>query len=789
MCISKPFFFLTSYAFKRIFFLFCFLVLTSIIAFAQDINITSSSVYDVAGNGINTMPNYGRIYLIGSPYDTATTYYRPGSYGGNDNSSNNTITINSPVTGNNVYGAVNWPFVSSTVSKDSTDVALKDLITASSNTVNVCNNVTQDVFGSYSILNDAINYIKPVDNAIKSTFSFCNNTVIINNFPTIDSIYCAYLYLTNVYNININSSMELDNNFIVFNSSAGVNNIYAAHLSIFRNSSFGNISLSNNTVDIKQEIINCKQIYVACLNFLGAKKGITSISSLNLNNNKIIVSADNLNMPNTSLGAFYINYDNYVATNISTQNNTLQIDNAKNITVKEILNFDMFKFILPASTRNDDTILKLANQDSNIGIDLSNNKVDVDNYEQFNSLVSLNLIDITNGVGNISITNSKGSYLYNTRTELKLGYGNKSLIFTFDPTIAPSSVDPVDPNPDPNAPLPDSVTLDPQTIVISEGATANIVFVGQGLDLVMDEGLFSARRQTAKSAYNNDTDTPFFSAKGFSPFTAFTAAKYKYFTGTSQDIDTTGFSIIAGLAKDSSVWGHNLTLGLFYEHGQGKYETYNFFDYDNTNEFIVAGKGNANYNGGGLLARLDLVNNIYFDASARLGNTYSDFLTFGLNKLSRLSYDYSTTYYGAHGGLGYLLNLNDNLGLDFSGKYFFTNLAGREVNLPENQTINFSTESVQKVKIGVKLHHIVYANDSSQSIYCGGAFEYEPTNKIEANIRQRAVDTPELGGGLGIIEAGFNSSYKNLSIDLSTKYADGHAGNSIDGILKISYKI
>jgi hypothetical protein len=46
-----------------------------------------------------------------------------------------------------------------------------------------------------------------------------------------------------------------------------------------------------------------------------------------------------------------------------------------------------------------------------------------------------------------------------------------------------------------------------------------------------------------------------------------------------------------------------------------------------------------------------------------------------------------------------------------------------------------------------------------------------------------------LGGGRGIIEAGFNSSYKNLSIDLSSKYSDGNAGNSISGLLKFSYKI
>ncbi|MDR2067257.1 MAG: hypothetical protein LBP57_05510, partial [Endomicrobium sp.] len=67
--------------------------------------------------------------------------------------------------------------------------------------------------------------------------------------------------------------------------------------------------------------------------------------------------------------------------------------------------------------------------------------------------------------------------------------------------------------------------------------------------------------------------------------------------------------------------------------------------------YTVAGKGNSHYNGIGILARLDLLNNIYFDASARLGNASSDFFTSDLTKLSNFSFDYSTTYYGSHAGL------------------------------------------------------------------------------------------------------------------------------------------
>jgi hypothetical protein len=127
----------------------------------------------------------------------------------------------------------------------------------------------------------------------------------------------------------------------------------------------------------------------------------------------------------------------------------------------------------------------------------------------------------------------------------------------------------------------------------------------------MDEGVFSAKNQAATTKSSFVNNAPFFSTKGLAPFAAISASKNKYLTSNTNDIDVNGFSIIAGLAKDSSFYDHNLTLGLFFEHGNSKFETSNFFNYDPTDDFSVAGKGNAHYNGTGILARLDLLNNIY----------------------------------------------------------------------------------------------------------------------------------------------------------------------------------
>jgi hypothetical protein len=86
-----------------------------------------------------------------------------------------------------------------------------------------------------------------------------------------------------------------------------------------------------------------------------------------------------------------------------------------------------------------------------------------------------------------------------------------------------------------------------------------------------------------------------------------------------------------------------------------------------------------------------------------------------------------------------------------------------------------------------KILYILFSRNIKPSVFSN--LNNEPTNKIKATISNQAVDTPELGGGKGLVEAGFNTSYKNIGIDLSAKYADGKAGNSMTGLLKFSFKI
>jgi hypothetical protein len=310
------------------------------------------------------------------------------------------------------------------------------------------------VYGAYSVLSDALkpdngNFIEKF-NPI-SSISFCNNKVDISSFTNVRDIYGASLSLNG--DLATLENVSLSNNYILFNSSANVSNsVYAAYLSQSGSiSNFENVSLSNNTVEIKDTISSRLNIYTAFLSATGS--AAAGRRNYSITNNKIILSKDNLDLSGTNLYAYYnhieYNTDNSSEENIIISNNALQINNAKNVLVGSIHNFDTFSFNLPTNLSNYDTLLTLIHQGQDIPVDA--HKLYISNYGHHTSTLTVNLIDAP-GYGLIDLSNANGSYLYDhTRTQLKVK--DKKLVFIFNPSIAPSPNDPIDPAP-PDSPAP-----------------------------------------------------------------------------------------------------------------------------------------------------------------------------------------------------------------------------------------------------------------------------------------------------------------------------------------------
>jgi outer membrane autotransporter protein len=233
---------------------------------------------------------------------------------------------------------------------------------------------------------------------------------------------------------------------------------------------------------------------------------------------------------------------------------------------------------------------------------------------------------------------------------------------------------------------------------------------------------------------------------------------------------------MAGLSKAIN----NSVLGLFLEYGSGNYDTNNSFGVD-----TVKGKGSISYLGGGVLGKVSNADNYYFDFSGRLGQVKTDFNSedYVFSGVSA-KYNYDVPYYGGHIGAGYIGQKFDNVGLDIYGKYLFTHQNGKEVSLPNGETINFEANNSHRLRFGVK---IMRNQKSVFNPYAGAAYDYEFAGEANATVQGLDVVAPSLKGGTAIGELGLQINGGYLSADLG---AQGYSGKrkGISGSFKLNYK-
>jgi hypothetical protein len=193
----------------------------------------------------------------------------------------------------------------------------------------------------------------------------------------------------------------------------------------------------------------------------------------------------------------------------------------------------------------------------------------------------------------------------------------------------------------------------PRVKALSEGIVAGQAFLNLGTDLIADAGMSSALSASA----GTQSGPAFFGAVSYGSF--------RHETGSHVKVD--GFSIVLGPAYAIELTPGRLTLGAFFEYGDGSYDTYNDF----ANYASVHGDGDTSYAGGGLLGRMDFANHgsgsFYVELSARAGQIKTDFSTLDFLPFIA-SYDLSATYYGVHAGLGHVFNLSESTDLDLYSK-------------------------------------------------------------------------------------------------------------------------
>ena len=318
-----------------------------------------------------------------------------------------------------------------------------------------------------------------------------------------------------------------------------------------------------------------------------------------------------------------------------------------------------------------------------------------------------------------------------------------------------------------------------QSKALSESFLGGLALNLQGADLVAGRGMDSAVRA---SSGTDDAER-----HGFAGFGALSGGSLRYNTGSHLDMNS--LSLLTGLAWGIDLAPGRLTLGAFFEYGNGSYDTHNSF----TNAASVDGDGNAYYLGGGILARMDFVNigpgRFYAEASGRAGKTHNEYDSSDLRDAAgrKADYDSSSPYYGLHFGTGYVWNINDAATLDLYGKYFWTRQQGDSVGLSTGEHLSFDDINSSRLRFGGRFAYIL---NEHVAPYIGAAWEHEFDGKARAKTNGFDIDAPNLRGNTGIGELGLSltpSADLPLTVDLGVQgYTGKHEG--VTGSLMVKWE-
>lgn len=281
--------------------------------------------------------------------------------------------------------------------------------------------------------------------------------------------------------------------------------------------------------------------------------------------------------------------------------------------------------------------------------------------------------------------------------------------------------------------------VNPQAKALSEGYLGGMGLALQGADLAAGAGTVAAVK--AASASGN----------GIAGFGTLAGSSMRYNTGSH--IDMSSLNMLAGLALGTDLAPGRLTLGAFFEYGNGSYSTYNSF----SNAPSVSGDGNMWSVGGGLLGRMDFVptnsekmpGHFYAEASARMGKLHNKYDNGDMRDATgrKAEYESSTPYYSLHAGAGYIWTINEKASLDLYGKYFWTRQDGDSLTLSTGEALRFDAVDSHRVRVGGRF---AYTLNDYVAPYIGAAFEHEFDGTARATTKGFAIDSPSLKGSSGV---------------------------------------
>ena len=262
-----------------------------------------------------------------------------------------------------------------------------------------------------------------------------------------------------------------------------------------------------------------------------------------------------------------------------------------------------------------------------------------------------------------------------------------------------------------------------------DGHMGGVTFAGQMASLAAVRGVRSAWGAACEGS-------------GWVPFTTVSGGSVRQGTSTSSHVDVDSTSVIAGLARRTQLPGSTLMLGGFVEAGNGFYDT------------SGGGTGDLDYYGAGVLSRISAASGVYTEASAQAGLLDSDYRSAGDTLEDAYGNDAfftsSSSYFGAHGGVGYVWGLSEAFSLDTSTRYLWSRLGSDSVTVAGDPQ-SFEAVESHRWNTGARLD---YAVTPQLTPYLGAGYEYEFDGTVRASVYGYPLPSHDMKGGTGTGELG-----------------------------------
>ncbi|MBQ7627052.1 MAG: autotransporter outer membrane beta-barrel domain-containing protein, partial [Rhodocyclaceae bacterium] len=250
---------------------------------------------------------------------------------------------------------------------------------------------------------------------------------------------------------------------------------------------------------------------------------------------------------------------------------------------------------------------------------------------------------------------------------------------------------------------------------------------------------------------------------------------------TGSHVNVNGATAIVGAAKVVPLaGGGTAAVGAFFEYGDGSFKTHNGFDTGDVN-----GKGNSDYYGAGVLARVNLAPKGSADGggapivegSVHAGRIHNNWHTDDLRDAAtgaRAQYDIRTPYMGGHVGAGYRWQTNDTTQVEVFGQNQYTHMDGKDTTVALDP-YHFKAVKSSRTRLGAKG---TWAVSNTTNAYAGAAWEREFDGTARATAYSFDVPAPTMKGNSAVIDAGLTFQPKrNLSANVGvTGYAGKRKG-------------